>query len=92
MFIISQMDGILTADTATFHISDAFMIPTVAIFTIEDYEKEIKYYNFVKSIFIKDESKNLSKFIFDNEDLTFYRFESWKKLKAKQIIKLLESF
>jgi hypothetical protein len=24
--------------------------------------------------------------------LTFYRFESWKKLKAKQIIKLLESF
>ncbi len=92
MYIISQMNSVLTVDTATFHISDSFMIPTVAIFNNEEYEKETKYYPFVKSIRVYDESKNLSKFIFDNEDLTIYKFESWKKLKISKIIKLLESF
>lgn len=92
MYIISQVDKILTADTATFHISDAFMIPTVVIFTHEDFENEIKYYKFVKAIKVKDKSKNMSKFIFENDSLTFYKFESWKKLKVKQIIKLLDSF
>lgn len=92
MYIVSQMDKVLTADTATFHISDAFMIPTVAVFTDENYSRKIKYYDFVKAIEVKDESKSLSKFIFDNEDLTIYKFESWKKLKVSRIIKLLDSF
>ena len=86
------MDKIITVDTATYHISDAFMIPTVAIFTDINYEKKIKYYKYVKPVFVKDESKNLSQFIYENEALILYKFDSWKKLKLNKIIKLLDSF
>lgn len=92
IYIVSSMDKIITTDTVTYHIADSFMIPTVAIFTNDNFEKKIKYYKYVKPIFIKDESKNLSKFIYKNENLTFYKFKSWDKLKVKSIIKLLDFF
>ena len=92
IYIISNMDVIITADTSTYHISDAFMIPTVAIFTNVEYEKEIKYFKYLKPIFVKDSSKNLSKFVYENENLTLYKFESWNKLKVNKIIKLLDTF
>jgi ADP-heptose:LPS heptosyltransferase len=31
IYIVSNMDKIITADTSTYHISDAFMIPTITI-------------------------------------------------------------
>jgi len=92
IYIISCMDKIITTDTVTFHISDAFMIPTVVTFTNENYEKDIKYFKYTKPIFIEDRSKNLSKFIYENENLTLYKFESWNKLKVNKIIKLLDIF
>lgn len=92
MYIISSMDSIITADTSTFHISDAFMVPTVVIFTQNDYLKKIKYFKYIKPIFIEDKSKNLSKFIYDNDSLTINKFESWNKLKVNKIIKLLDNF
>lgn len=90
IYIVSCMDKIITADTSTYYISDAFLIPTIVIFTQDDFEKKIKYYKYIKPIFIKDESKNLSNFIYENDNLIFYKFESWKKLKMKEIIKLLD--
>ena len=92
IYIVSCMDKIITTDTSTYHISDVFMIPTVVIFTQEDFEKKIQYYKYVKPIYIKDKSKNLSKFIYENDELTIYKLESWKKLKINQIIKLLDKF
>ena len=92
IYIVSCMDKIITTDTSTYHISDAFMIPTIGIFTQNDFEVKSKYYKYLKTIYVKDESKNLSKFIYENESLTFYKFESWKKVKIKQIIKLLDKF
>ena len=92
IYIISCMDKIITTDTSTYHISDAFMIPTISIFTEPDFENKIKYYKYVKAIFVKDESKNFSQFIFENDSLTFYKYQSWKKIKANKIIKLLDSF
>jgi len=92
IYIISNVDKIITADTSTYHISEVFMIPTVVFFTEKDYEKKIKYYNYIKPIFIKNMSKNLSKFIYENENLTIYKIEAWKKLKISRIIKLLDIF
>lgn len=92
IYIVSSVDEIITTDTSTLHIADAFMIPTVGIFTDPNYMKKIKYYHFVKPIFIEDRSKNLSKFIYENDILTINKFESWRELKVKQIMKLLESF
>ena len=45
-----------------------------------------------KTIFVKDSSKNLSKFIYENDSLTINKFEEWKKLKIDKIVKVLESF
>ena len=92
MYIISSMDKIITADTSTYHISDAFMIPTITIFTDENYLKKIKYFKYTKAILIKDKSKNLSKFVYENDSLTINKFESWNKLKVNRIIKLLDTF
>lgn len=91
-YIVSCVDCMVTTHTSTMHLSDAFMIPTVVISTSPKIEEEIKYYNYVKAIKIEDSSKSMSKFIFENDSLTFYRFESWKNLKVSKIIKLLETF
>lgn len=91
-YIVSNADKIITVDTCTYHIADSFLIPTVVITKDEDIQIKAKYYNYVKTFHIKDETKKISKLIFENENLTFYRFESWKKLKAKEIRKVLESF
>ena len=56
LFILSLMDRIITTDTATFHISDTFMIPTVVTFTNKLYE-DIKYFKYTKPIFIKINQK-----------------------------------
>ncbi|MCT7911846.1 hypothetical protein N5912_08380 [Arcobacter lacus] len=92
IYIISNMDKIITADTSTYHISDSFMIPTVVIFTDKDYEKKIKYYKYTKAIYVKDKSKNFSNFIYESEDLTLYKLEAWKKLKIDKIMKILDNF
>ncbi|MCG3685792.1 hypothetical protein L5F35_06150 [Aliarcobacter butzleri] len=92
IYIISNMDKIITADTSTYHISDAFMIPTVTIFTDKNYAQKIKYYKYIKPIYVKDKSKNFSNFIYESEDLTLYKLEAWKKLKIDKIMKILDNF
>ena len=92
IYIISAMDKIITTDTSTYHISDAFMIPTIVFFTDNNYLEKIKYFKYIKPIFIEDKSKNLSKFVYENDNLIINKFESWNKLKVNKIIKLLDNF
>ncbi len=92
IYILSNMDRIISTETSTYHISDAFMIPTIVIFSKTNIEQKIKYYKHIKAIELEDESINYSNFIFDNTDLTFYKFSSWDKLKVNKIIKLLDTF
>ncbi|AXH10514.1 hypothetical protein CP960_12550 [Malaciobacter halophilus] len=89
-FIISNADKIITVDTATYHISDIFFIPSVVVFTEEKLVNRIKYYENCKAVLVCDKSKNLSLFNFDKNSLVLNRFEAWKDLKVKQIIKLLD--
>ena len=91
-YIISNMTKIVTVNTATYHIADAFFIPTVVILTDLDENKNIQYYPSSKTIRIKDKSKNFSKFIFRSESLILHKFEGWSELKSSEIIKLLETF
>lgn len=87
-YIVSNATKILTVDTATYHIADAFFIPTVVIYT--NRKKQTMEYNLSKAIFVEDESKDFSQFIFRDESLLLYRFDGWQKLKASKVIKLLE--
>lgn len=91
IYIVSAMDKIITADTSTYHIADAFFIPTVVIFTINESKNKIKYFTQTRAIKIEDQSKNLSKFKFDDSALVLYKFESWNSLKVSKVIKLLET-
>jgi len=92
IYIISNMNKIITTDTSTFHISDAFMIPTIVLSTDLGIEKKTKYYKHLKTVRIEDKSKSLSKFIYDNDSLTLYKYKSWQSLKISKIIKLLDTF
>lgn len=91
VYIISQMQYVVTVDTATYHISDAFFIPTVALFTDEELiPKRVKYYNYVKPVLIKNQPKSYSKFIFKSDALYVDDFHSWNEMKIAKVIKLLE--
>lgn len=91
VYIISQMNSVLTVDTATYHISDAFFIPTVVLFTNEELiEKRIKYFPYVTAMNIKNESTSYSHFVFKHDTLYVDDFQSWNEMKIPKVIKLLE--
>ena len=48
--IISQVDNIITVDTCTYHIADAFSTPTVVLFSTIDPDLRCRYYPFVEPI------------------------------------------
>ena len=48
--IIAHVDAIITVDTCTYHIADAFGTPTVALFTSIDPDLRCRYYPNVKPI------------------------------------------
>lgn len=89
-YIISNMDKIITVDTSTYHISDAFFIPTVVLFSTINSQNRIKYYSMTKSIDVIDKTKHLSQFTFNNDQLALYKFAGWEKIKMSKVIKVLE--
>jgi hypothetical protein len=91
MYIISQMDKIITTDTSTYHIADAFFIPCVVFFHKQKPAQRIPYYGLSKAIEIEDKSMNFSHFTFANDVLVLNSYESWKKIKISEVIKLLET-
>ncbi len=91
-YIVSNMNQIVTVNTATYHMADAFFIPTVLILNSNDETQVIQEYPSSKMIYVKDKAKNYSNFIFENSDLVLYKFDGWKSLKASKIIGALESF
>ncbi|MCP4969150.1 MAG: hypothetical protein GY932_00980 [Arcobacter sp.] len=90
-YIISNMDKIITTNTSTYHIADAFLIPTIVIFSNEEFINMAQIYQTSNILLIKDKSKNYSNFIFKNDSLILYKFDGWQKLKLSKIIKLLET-
>lgn len=91
VYIISQMDSVLSVDTATYHISDAFFIPTVVLFTNEEFiAKRVKYYSYVTPMKIETTSKSYSQFVFKHDALYVDDFHCWNEMKISEVIKLLE--
>ncbi|RXJ69563.1 hypothetical protein CRV08_02335 [Halarcobacter ebronensis] len=91
-YIVSNASKVITVNTATYHIAEAFFIPTVVIFTDNQRRETPHIYSNSKAIYIKDMSRKFSKLVFKNDLLTLYKFEGWNRLKASEIIKLLENF
>lgn len=92
-YIISNMDKIITVDTSTYHISDIYFVPTVVIFSDENLvEKRIKYYHNINYITLdKKSQKSFSSLKDETPELIINKTNSWKNLKAKDILKKFDS-
>lgn len=94
--IISQVDAIITVDTSTYHLADAFSIPTVALFATIDPEFRTKYYPFVESIMLERKGGPVygqHKLANDQDQAKKeleYVEQAWSGLKTSDIIEKLE--
>jgi ADP-heptose:LPS heptosyltransferase len=87
-YIISNMDKIITVDTATYHIADIYFVPTVVIFNDKKLmKKRLKYYHSIEPILLnKNFEKNYSKLKFETPELVLNKMYSWKELKVDDIV------
>jgi hypothetical protein len=92
--IISQVDAIVTVDTSTYHIADAFNIPTVVLFTSIQPEYRIKYYPYTRAIMLEEKDGLLwGRHKIENtksETLTQYVDQLCKKIDVDQVLQLIE--
>lgn len=94
--IISMVDAIVTVDTSTYHISDAFDIPTVALFTTINPKYRSAYYPHVEGLMLEEEDGKLygrhkvSKKEKVAEEEIRYVDQKWENLKTSDILEALE--
>ncbi len=93
IYIVSQMDAIVTAETVTFHVSDSFNIPTVLLATSIYGKLGATYYPSVKTILLGEDLKNnpiinLHKSR-NKKDIEFAQL-LWKAFKTEELIKALK--
>lgn len=94
--IISMVDAIVTVDTSTYHIADAFDIPTVAMFTTIDPKYRSKYYPHVEGLKLEEKDGKLygrhkvSKKEKVAEEEMRYVDQKWEDLKTSDILEALE--
>jgi ADP-heptose:LPS heptosyltransferase len=95
--IISRVNSIITVDTSTYHMADAFNIPTVVLFTSIEPEYRIKYYPYVRGIMLEEKSgplygrhKMSKKQEAADKELKIVD-ERFEKLDIKKALKELES-
>lgn len=90
-YIVSQMDKIITTETATMYLADLFYIPTVVIFSNPKYIIHKKYHQFQKEFILNvDESLNISQFDTSDDRLTINKYSNYKALNARDLLNSLE--
>jgi len=91
-YLVSQMDAIITVDTATYHIADGFAIPTVVLFTSVPPEHRISYYPFEKGILIggKDGKPVFYKHASEKEEDVKQIEACWRRFKIDQTLEILK--
>jgi len=94
--IISRSDALITVDTSTYHLADAFSIPTVVLFTTINPEYRTKYYPFAEHIMLEEEGGKMygrHKCSQDKEEAKkeiAYIESKWDGLKIDTILEKLE--
>ncbi len=100
--IVAKVDKIITVDTFTYHLADAFNTPSVVLFSSIEPEKRIKYYPYVKGIMLEKKGGMLygnHKFFGPTEKKTKelekskleYIKNLWNRVEIPQVIDLLHS-
>jgi ADP-heptose:LPS heptosyltransferase len=94
---ISMMDAIITVDTSTYHVSDAFDVPTVALFTTINPDFRTRYYPYVESIMLEEKDGQLygRHKASENEEAKSkeieYVEEKWANLDVEDVLSALET-
>ncbi len=91
--VISQVDGILTADTCIYHIADCFSIPTVAWFTTYDPDIWTRYYPTVSGVLLgQDKDSGFLNQTPENTDVNLRKLTKlWEDSDIEQSLSLLEN-
>lgn len=93
--IISNCDGLITVDTSSYHLADAFNIPTVVLFTTINPDLRIKYYSNTKGFLLEEENgtyygRHKSSKIPDQLKIEVKDIDKkFKKVDVKDILKCL---
>lgn len=96
--IVSMMDKIITVDTCTYHLADAFDVPTLTLFTSIPPERRNCYYPYVKGMMLVDEKSvlyNHHKYEESSNKELIQKIEAeiesiWSNLSARQILDELD--
>jgi len=94
--IISQADGMITVDTCTYHVADAFSIPTLVLFSSIDPDLRSKYYPYVTPIMVESKDGMLygkHKAATDKDELKKeldYLSSLWDKIDVTELLKKLK--
>ncbi len=91
-YLVSQVDAIITVDTATYHIADTFCIPTVVFFTSIPPEHRISYYPHQKGILIggKDGKPLIYSHSQCDQKTLAQLKEAWKRFRIDEALDLIE--
>ena len=85
--VIRRAAGLLTVDTSTYHVADAFGIPTLVVFTTVPSERWIPYYPTVQAITLEGirESEHFGLHRSDDRETLTEIHELWNKLDLGQL-------
>ncbi len=89
--VISQVDGILTADTCVYHIADCFDIPTIAWFTMYDPDVWAQYYPCVTGVLLGKKSGFLNQKPENTEANLIKLNKLWEEVDFDKALLLLEN-
>jgi hypothetical protein len=94
--VISHVDAVISVDTVTYHLADAFDIPTVVLFTTIEPDRRIRYYPRTAAIMLEDKNGRLYGKHKDSSDPNKaksnidYLEGKWSQLDIQQVLQLLE--
>ena len=90
-YLVSQMDAIITVDTATTHLADAFSIPAVDLCTTIPPKWYVCYYPFVEGILVGGgEFPEIYTHASDNKEDLEKVYKNWMKFSIEDALELLE--
>jgi ADP-heptose:LPS heptosyltransferase len=94
--IISLVDAIITVDTSTYHLADAFDKPTIVLFTSIEPDHRIRYYPHVRGIMLEEEGgpiygqHKLSKDKGEGRKQMVHVNDLWNSVKIPDVLRNIE--
>ncbi|HYW07930.1 MAG TPA: glycosyltransferase family 9 protein, partial [Longimicrobium sp.] len=87
--LLAAADMLVSADTAAYHLADAFDVPAVALFTSIQPELRVAHYPYVEGIFLDPDERLLGLHGSDDPGLVAYAHSLWDRLDTGHVVRAL---